>query len=109
MSTTVHKGNVVPSDLADRWELIVDLAAKRLFDKRKNVKTAIGARPYRGLPVDENEILGRYSEIRHDPEEMTNLLMENAKIKPDGRVLLPKELIGTMMNAERKLREGGYE
>ncbi len=95
--------------LSDRWELLVDLAAKRLFDRRKKIKEVIGARPYRGLPVSEDEVIGRYNVIRHDPEAMTNLLMENAKVKPDGRVLLPTELVSKMIKAEQKLRLGGYD
>jgi len=109
MATTVRGGNVVPTGLSDRWELLVDLAASRLYDKRKKIKEAIGTRPYRGLPVTDDEIVGRYSAIRHDPEAMTNLLMENAKVKPDGRVLLPKELISKMIEAERSLRTGGID
>jgi len=105
--TTIKKGNVIPADLASRWELIVDEAAKRLFERRKQLKAAIGTRPYRGLPVTDDELMRRYATIRHDPEAMTNLLVENAQVEPDGKVLLPKELISTMVEAERKLREGG--
>jgi len=106
--TKIKVGSKIPIDLADRWELIVREAAKRLFEKRKKIKQAIGPRPYRGLPVSETELLGRYRQIRNDPAAFTNVLAENIKIAKDGRTLLPKDLVSKLVNLETKIREGGY-
>ena len=106
--TRINLGNKVPIDLADRWELIVSEAAKRLFEKRKKIKQAIGPRPYKGLPVSETELLGRYRQIRNDPGALTNVLAENVKIARDGRTLLPKDLVSKLIDLETKIQEGGY-
>lgn len=107
-NTKFNLGNKVPIDLADRWELIVREAANRLFEKRKKIKQAIGPRPYKGLPVSENELMGRYRQIRNDPEALTNMLTENIKIARNGRALLPKDLVSKLIDLETKIREGGY-
>ncbi len=98
--------DVIPKDTADKWERLTKLASERLFGKRKKIMAAVGNRPYRGLPVSEAELLSRYSQVRHDPEALLQILQENAKFKPDGRVLVPKALIQSMKSMEKKIREG---
>ena len=98
--------DVIPKDTADKWERLTKLASERLFGKRKKIMAAVGNRPYQGLPVSEAELLSRYSQVRHDPAALFEILQENAKFKPDGRVLVPKALIESMKNMEKKIREG---
>jgi len=98
--------DVIPKDTADKWERLTKLASERLFGKRKKIMAAVGSRPYQGLPVSEAELLSRYSQVRHDPAALLEILQENAKFKPDGRVLVPKALIQSMKNMEKKIREG---
>lgn len=97
----------IPKDLAGRWELIRDFATDRIFAKRKQIKEAIGDRPYRGLPVDETELQARWAQIRNDTEALSEVFQSNAKFRPDGRVLVPKALIEGMVKQEKKRRDGG--
>ncbi len=98
--------DVIPKDTADKWERLTKFASERLFGKRKKVMAAVGNRPYQGLPVSQAELLSRYSQVRKDPQALLQILQENAKFKPDGRVLVPKALIQTMTEMEKKIREG---
>ena len=98
--------DVIPQNTADKWERMTKMASERLFGKRKRIMAAVGTRPYRGLPVSEAELLSRYSQVRHDPQALLEILQENAKFKPDGRVLIPKALIESMQKMEKRLREG---
>ena len=98
--------DVIPKNTADKWERLTKLASERLFGKRKQIMVAVGSRPYQGLPVSEAERLSRYSQIRKDPQALLQILQENAKFKPDGRVLVPKALIESMVKMEKKIREG---
>ena len=98
--------DVIPKDTADKWERMTQIASERLFGKRKRIMAAVGNRPYKGLPVSEAELLSRYSQVRNDPEALLEILKENAKFKPDGRVMVPKALIESMKNMEKKIREG---
>ena len=99
----------VVGGLGERWEKMVNLAAGRLHDKRKRILTVIGSRPYKGLPVKEDEILSRFAQIQHDPQALTEILKKNAIFKSDGRVLLPKPLITKMKQMTAKLRKGEIE
>ena len=99
----------IPAGLADKWEKMRDLAAGKMFDKRAKMKEAIGARPYRGLPVKEEDLLSRFSQIWHDQQALSQVLQENATFKPDGRVLLPKALLDAMRIMTKKLRESGVQ
>ncbi len=98
----------IPPDLASRWETIVEQSADRIFNKREAIKKRIGTRPYKGLPVDNAELLGRWLEIRDDPEALTQLLKENSKFKSDGTVRVSKELIQQITQLEKKIKEGGH-
>ena len=97
----------IPIGLASKWEKMVDLSAGRLFDKRAKMKEVIGARPYKGLPVKDEDQLSRFSQIWHDQQALTQVLQENATFKPGGRVLLPKALLDAMRIMTKKLRESG--
>ena len=99
----------IPAGLADKWEKMRDLAAGRLFDKRARMKEVIGARPYRGLPVKDEDQLSRFSQIWHDQQALSQVLQENATFKPDGRVLLPRALLDAMRIMTKKLRESGVQ
>lgn len=99
----------IPSDIASRWELIVDSVAKELQVSRRDLMASIGNRPYKGLPVDDSELQGRWGQIRHDRDALVEVLQANAKFKQDGRVLLPKKLIAGMITQEKKFREGGVD
>ena len=99
--------DVIPEGLAGKWEKMTQVAGERLMDKRKRIMTAVGTRPYRGLPVSEAELLSRYSQVRHDPQALLEVLQENVKIKPNGTVLVPKALIEAMSTMEKKIREEG--
>jgi len=98
--------DVIPKNTADKWERLTKLASERLFGKRKKIMAAVGNRPYQGLPVSQAELLSRYSQVRKDSQALLQILQENAKFKPDGRVLVPKALIQTMTEMEKKIREG---
>ena len=99
--------NLIPEGLADKWERMTKVASERLADKRKRIMEAVGARPYQGLPVSEAELLSRYSQVRRDPQAFAEILQKNAKFKPDGRVLVPKALVGAMASMEKRIREKG--
>lgn len=102
-----EKGGIIPANLADRWELLVDEAAKRLNNKRKQIKEAIGSRPYKGMPVDENELRRRWMEIRRDPNAIFEVFAENVRFTKDGRALLPNELVNAIYKGEGKIVESG--
>lgn len=107
MMETKRAPSATPKDIADRWEYTVSTLAKQLQAKRKQIRSTIGARPYRGVPVNEAELLRRYSQIRHDPVALTAVLKENAKFTADGRALVPKALIERMTQMEEKFRREG--
>ena len=99
----------IPTGVAARWELIVKLASERLHRKRKQIAEVIGERPYRGLPVREEELDARWAQIRQDTDSLVEVFQSNAKFKPDGRVLVPKALIEGMIKGEKKRRDGGND
>ncbi len=93
--------------LASTLEKKVGITANLLFDKRKNMLDTIGTRPYKGLPVKEEELLSRFSQIWRDPQALTEILKQNAIFKKDGRVLISKALLKKMKEMTQKLRKGG--
>lgn len=105
----VARAEEVPKDLADKWDLLVDTAAKNLFITRKKLKEAIGSRPYRGLPVTEEELGARWSQIRQDVPALVEVLKSNAKYTVNGQVLVPKALIESIQEQELKRRKGGVD
>jgi hypothetical protein len=103
----IKKGGLIPESLADRWELLVAEAAKRIKQKRDQIKTTIGARPYHGLPVDETELRSRWMQIRKDPNALFDVFSENVRFTKDGRALLPKKLVESIYRNEGKAVESG--
>lgn len=96
------------TDKADEIEYIKNTAAEEMFDKLKKMREALGKRPYEGLPVDEEERMTRYLQIRKDPGALANLIRANSKIKEDGRVLVKKELVKQLQTLEDKARKVGF-
>jgi hypothetical protein len=96
----------IPTGLADTWETLTKETGRLLFERRKKLLKAVGDRPMHGLPVSHQERLSQYSQIRHDPQELANLLTPNVRVKEDGRVLIAKGLIKTLASLESELREG---
>ena len=98
----------IPTDLADRWELLVKTASENLYVLHQNISRAIGKRPYRGLPTSEKERAGRWAQIAEDPQALAELLHSNAKYTVDGRVLVPNELLDEMVVQHTRRVKGGY-
>ena len=96
----------IPSDMAPRWELIVTEASKRIKAKRDTIKIAIGDRPYRGIPVTQEEAETRYLQMRDNAKLQTKSLEENITRSVDGRLLVNKEYIKAIKRMEEKLRRG---
>ena len=96
----------IPSDMAPRWELIVTEAAKRIKAKRDTIKIAIGDKPYRGIPVTEEEAEIRYLQMRDNAKLQTKSLEENTTMSVDGRLLVNKEYVKALKKMEDKLRKG---
>ena len=94
------------SGLASKFESVVDILANSLKEKRKELLTAIGERPYKGFPISLKERQARYKEIRNNPSALMEVFKGNAKFKPDGRVLIPKELIKTIQQMEKSIKTG---
>lgn len=105
----LRKGDGPPRELADRWEHIVREVGHRQFEKMKGIRKAIGQRPYKGVSASQKDMENRYGQIRHDPQALLDTLLDNAKFKTDGRVLLPKALIKQITEMEQRFRDGGYE
>ena len=103
---TLHEA--VPADLAARWETIVAESSKRLFATRNKLRDLVGTRPYKGLPVDEEELYNRWLGIRADKTLSKLLLRDNIKETKDGRKLVPTAFVNQILKSEKRAREGGY-
>ena len=99
----------VPQELADRWEFIVQEVGKGLYDTRKKMRASIGKRSYRSLPIDEEELHNRWLSIRHSKDELKTVIRDNMKVSPDGKIMLPNELVARVLKSERRARSGGYD
>lgn len=98
----------IPEGLADKWDLLVKESSERLKRRRDDIKLAVGERPYKGLPVSENELAKRWAQIQHSPQDLMELFQENARFKKDGTVLVPKELIKAIRKQHKRRQEGGF-
>ena len=96
----------IPVDLAPRWELIVDEATKAIKIKRDEIKMVIGEKPYKGIPIDEDEAQRRYVQMRKDVELQTQALEPNIQKAKDGRIMINKEYIKKLIEFETKIRKG---
>ncbi len=104
---TIYEG--IPTDLAPRWELIVDEAAKRIKAKRDTIKIAIGEKPYRGIPVTEEDAEIRYQQMRDSAKLQTEALQENVTMSKAGRLLVNKDYLKALRKLEKKVREGDIQ
>ena len=95
------------SAMADKFEYVKNTSAERMYERLKAFRAAIGTRPYKGLPVDEKELTARYVQIRNDPVAWKKIIEENAKVKEDGSILLPKKFVSSLQSMEKKLRDKG--
>lgn len=96
-------------DFATRAETVVKESAARMFERLKMMRKVLGKRPYQGLPVKPEQIAARVMQIRHDTNALMQVIGENVRIKPDGRVLISKEFMSIMTETEAKLRKGGIK
>lgn len=103
MATTIKDNRVIPSALSERWEMLVKEAGKRIFDRRKKLITAVGDRPYRGVPTNEAEARQTWAQMRRDPEAIMEMLAENVRMKPAGGILFPKALIERLYDMEKDM------
>lgn len=91
---------------ADRMETIAKEAGKRLYQKRADMKKAIGDRPYLGTALTPEQRMGKYNEMRNDPDAWYDFLKEHVRVKPDGKILMPKGMMKELQDMETQLREG---
>jgi hypothetical protein len=107
METRIERMEI-PTDLASRWELIVRETGKRLFTTRNKIREAIGKRPYKGLPVSDEELYNRWLGVRVDKTLCKSVVKDNIKETPDGRKLVPNAFVEQILKAEKRAKEGGY-
>ena len=98
----------IPKEMAPRWEMLVTESSKGLKIKHDIIKTVIGDKPYQGLPLDEGELQIRYFQIRDDLELQTQALEANTVKTKDGRLLIKKDYLKTILDLEKKIREGKF-
>jgi hypothetical protein len=96
----------IPTEMAPRWELIVDEATQRIKNKRDLIIQAIGDKPYQGIPIDEDEAQIRYTQMRNDVELQSQALEPNVIKAKDGRLLINKKYIDKLIELETKIRKG---
>ena len=94
-------------EIAGRMEIVRDRSAANMFDRLMRMRKVLGKRPYNGLPVDPGELMARYMQIRNDPETSMQVAEQNVKQRKDGRMLISKEFIKSIIDSETKLRKGG--
>ncbi len=96
----------IPTEMAPRWELIVQEATQRIKNKRAMIIEAIGDKPYQGLPLEEDEATRRYLQMRNDPELQAQALEENIQKAKDGRILINTAYLDRIIEFETKIRKG---
>ena len=102
--------NVKKKDIkgfSDNLEFIADSVAHNMFKRAMAVRKTMGVRPYRGIPVAKDEQMRRYLQVRRDSTALGQILGENTRVKDDGTLLLPKELVKRLGEMEGELRKGG--
>jgi hypothetical protein len=95
-----------PPALADHLEAGVRGAAQAMVRKRREMRKAAGVRPFGGKAITEDESFAEYLKIRHNLIGWQDMLRSVARVKEDGRVLLPKELVEATRKYETRIREG---
>lgn len=101
-----RNADVVPSELAPRWELLVREARNAIKEKRDQIKEVIGERPYQGFPLDKAEAEVRYIQMRESVELQTTALEANIQKTKEGRILINKEYLKAMIEFEERIRKG---
>lgn len=96
----------LPKTEAERLEYISSTLAKRMFERRKEFLTTVATRPYKAEKATPQEMRMRMAEIRKDPAAFATMIQKVGRVKEDGRVLLPKDLIEPIMKLERELKVG---
>jgi hypothetical protein len=92
--------------LADRTEEVVKMAAQELYRKRVETRKAGGKRPFMGEEFDSDAAFGKYLQVRNNVQGWLEILQSSARVKEDGRVLLPNELVEATKEYEARLSEG---
>lgn len=95
--------------LADRTEEVVKLAAQDLYRRRKETREAAGKRPFMGEELDSDAAFGKYLQVRNNVQGWLQVLQSAARVKEDGRVLLPNDLVKATKEYEARLSEGEEE
>ena len=85
------KSRPIPSEKADTWDLEVKILAERLGERRKELHKGMGVRPFKGKKVSLGE--QKASMAGMTSEDWGQLIQEYARIKEDGRILLPNTII----------------
>lgn len=96
----------VPTEAAARMESAVSLVSQRLMQKRRDLRTKLGARPFRGQPVDSEEGFKQYLQVRHDPVAWAEVLANSVRFSADGRLLVHRDLADSISKFETRLRTG---
>jgi len=97
---------VLPATPAERMEVTAKELARRLFEHKQSIRTALGGRPYKGAPLSKQDQISRYTEVRNDPQAWLDLMKQNFKVKEDGHILAPKGMLKEFGAMEKTLREG---
>ncbi|HEC66045.1 MAG TPA: hypothetical protein ENI23_12190 [bacterium] len=100
------KWDKIPTEMAPRWEMLVDESAKSIKAKHDIIKVAIGEKPYNNFPLDEAEAEIRYLQMRNNLELHTEAMEANIVKTKDGRLLIKKDYLKKLIEFEKKIREG---
>lgn len=95
------------NSFADNAEFVVKTSAKNMFERIKEERKALGTRPYKGLPVDKTELTSRWIQVRRNIPALVDAISKDVVIKPDGRILIRKKLLQSVIETEKIIREGG--
>lgn len=82
------------------------MAAQELYRKRVETREAAGKRPFMGEETDSDAAFGKYLQVRNSVQGWLQILQPVARVKEDGRVLLPNDLVKATREYEARLSEG---
>lgn len=97
----------IPTEMAPRWEMLVDEATKGINKKRKEILKFIGEKPYKGIPIEKDEAASRYMQMRENAELQTETLKQNTITNKEGKLLINKAYLNAIIELEKQIREGG--
>lgn len=92
--------------VADRKEEEVKMAAQELYRNRVKTREAWGKRPFMGEELDSDAAFGKYLQVRNNVQGWMQILQSAVRVKQDGRILLPRELVEATREYEARLKEG---